>query len=96
MSRPRRGVPECTNKTAGGKGDSRSPLGFCFFKNLMEKRGKNSPFGEMAEWTKARDSKSRIPQGVGGSNPSLSVSTFGGIDYRDKNIDYGDGSIVIL
>lgn len=32
-----------------------------------------SPFGEMAEWTKARDSKSRIPQGVGGSNPSLSA-----------------------
>jgi hypothetical protein len=27
----------------------------------------------MAEWTKARDSKSRIPKGIGGSNPSLSV-----------------------
>ena len=41
------------------------------------------PYGEMAEWTKARDSKSRIPKGIGGSNPSLSVSTFGGIDTSD-------------
>lgn len=30
--------------------------------------------GEMAEWTKAHDSKSCGPKGPGGSNPSLSVS----------------------
>ena len=29
--------------------------------------------GEMAEWTKAHDSKSCGPQGPGGSNPSLSA-----------------------
>ena len=28
----------------------------------------------MAEWTKAVDSKSTVPQGTGGSNPSLSAS----------------------
>ncbi len=27
----------------------------------------------MAEWTKAVDSKSTVPQGTGGSNPSLSA-----------------------
>jgi hypothetical protein len=27
----------------------------------------------MAEWSKARDSKSRIPQGIQGSNPCLSA-----------------------
>lgn len=30
--------------------------------------------GEMAEWTKAHDSKSCGPKGPGGSNPSLSAS----------------------
>src|SRR4051812_45116506 len=30
--------------------------------------------GEMAEWSKARDSKSRIPQGIQGSNPCLSAT----------------------
>ena len=29
--------------------------------------------GEMAEWSKAVDSKSTVPQGTGGSNPSLSA-----------------------
>ena len=49
----------------------------------------------MAEWTKARDSKSRIPKGIGGSNPSLSVSTFGGIDVSDKQKDYSDERVNI-
>lgn len=44
----------------------------------------------MAEWAKARDSKSCIPKGIGGSNPSLSVSAFGWIDYDDTKTDYGD------
>ena len=42
----------------------------------------------MAEWTKARDSKSRIPKGIGGSNPSLSVSAFGGIDDKWLIVEY--------
>jgi hypothetical protein len=58
---------------------------------LSNRPTSDDPSGEMAEWTKARDSKSRIPQGVGGSNPSLSASTFGGIDHSDKTIDYNDG-----
>jgi hypothetical protein len=33
--------------------------------------------GEMAEWSKARDSKSRIPQGIQGSNPCLSAISMG-------------------
>lgn len=40
----------------------------------------------MAEWAKARDSKSCIPKGIGGSNPSLSVSASGGIDYSDNTL----------
>jgi hypothetical protein len=47
----------------------------------------------MAEWMKARDSKSRIPKGIGGSNPSLSVPAFGWIDYGDMKIDYPDFSL---
>ena len=31
-------------------------------------------FGEMAEWSKARDSKSRIRQRIQGSNPCLSAN----------------------
>jgi hypothetical protein len=30
--------------------------------------------GEVAEWSNAPDSKSGVPQGTGGSNPSLSAS----------------------
>ena len=37
----------------------------------------------MAEWMKARDSKSRILKGIGGSNPSLSA-IFDGVDYTDN------------
>ena len=32
------------------------------------------PFGEVAEWSNAPDSKSGVPQGTGGSNPSLSAN----------------------
>jgi hypothetical protein len=57
-----------------GRGDSGSPRSFCK-KSEWGKGGQSPTFGEMAEWTKARDSKSRIPQGVGGSNPSLSATS---------------------
>ena len=40
----------------------------------------------MAEWTKARDSKSRIPKGIGGSNPSLSVLFDGRRWYFNRKI----------
>jgi hypothetical protein len=30
--------------------------------------------GEVAEWSNAPDSKSGVPQGTGGSNPSLSAT----------------------
>ena len=30
-------------------------------------------FGEVAEWSNVPDSKSGVPQGTGGSNPSLSA-----------------------
>jgi hypothetical protein len=30
--------------------------------------------GEMTEWSKVRDWKSRVPKGTGGSNPFLSAS----------------------
>ncbi len=45
--------------------------------------------GEMAEWMKARDSKSRILKRIGGSNPSLSA-IFDGVDDTDKKTDYRD------
>ena len=32
--------------------------------------------GEMSEWSKVPDSKSGVPQGTGGSNPSLSANFF--------------------
>ena len=32
------------------------------------------PAGEVAEWSNVPDSKSGVPQGTGGSNPSLSAS----------------------
>ena len=35
----------------------------------------DQPCGEMAEWSKAADSKSAVPvRGTGGSNPSLSAN----------------------
>ncbi len=32
-----------------------------------------NPFGEVSEWSNVPDSKSGVPQGTGGSNPSLSA-----------------------
>ena len=32
-----------------------------------------SSFGEMTEWSNVSDSKSDVPSGTGGSNPSLSA-----------------------
>ena len=33
--------------------------------------------GEVAEWSNVPDSKSGVPQGTGGSNPSLSATILG-------------------
>ena len=55
--------------------------GLCMRNAVIRKQSKYSHFastihyGEMAEWSKARDSKSRNPhKGFEGSNPSLSAS----------------------
>ncbi len=46
----------------------------------------------MAEWMKARDSKSRILKRIGGSNPSLSAIFDGVDDTEDKKTGrHGDG-----
>ena len=41
------------------------------------------PFGEVTEWTNVPDSKSGVPQGTGGSNPSLSATKMA--DWPHKN-----------
>ncbi len=46
-----------------------------------------APAGEMAEWSKAHDSKScRPPKGLEGSNPSLSARE--NIDEPDQQYEY--------
>ena len=47
-----------------------------FSTSVLPGRAYVSPFshGEVAEWSNAPDSKSGVPQGTGGSNPSLSAT----------------------
>ena len=40
---------------------------------VTESTALNPLLGEVAEWSNVPDSKSGVPQGTGGSNPSLSA-----------------------
>ncbi len=51
----------------------RTLLWRAIFLGKMAKNARVSSIGEVAEWSKAPVSKTGMPQGIEGSNPSLSV-----------------------